>query len=66
MLKRFLYVVLVCVIILAVTWGVTILLGVLPLPFTEVLITLAWIVAGVACLWIVGRFLIDVIPSSAP
>jgi hypothetical protein len=65
-LKRFLMVLLTCVVILGVVWLITIVLGVIPLPFMDVAITIAWVIGGLACLWILGRFLIDVIPNSAP
>ena len=66
MLKRFLYAALYCLVILAVAYGITVVLGALPVPFTEILITVVWIVAVIAVIWIMGRLLIDLIPSSAP
>lgn len=66
MLKRFLYAVLVAVVILAITWGVATVIAALPIPFNEVLVTLVWIVGGVSALWVLGRVLIDLVPSGAP
>jgi hypothetical protein len=66
MLKRFLLVVLYCAVVLLITYGVTLLIGALPIPFTGLLITIAWIVAAVVCIWMLGRFLISVLPDSGP
>jgi hypothetical protein len=65
-LKRFLLILLYCVVILAVIWGLTMVIALVPIPFKDVIILLAWLAGGLACLWLLGRFLISILPDTAP
>jgi hypothetical protein len=66
LLKSALYVLLRVIAVVAVAWIITIILGLIPLPFMDTVAMVVWIVAGICCLFIVGRFLIALIPSDAP
>jgi hypothetical protein len=61
--KAFLLVVLYCVLIAGVAYGVGIILGALPFPFMDTLTTIVYIVAGLAILYLIGRFLISLLPD---
>lgn len=63
LLKGLLLVLLKCVIVLAITWAIVLVLGLLPLPFMAVIIQIAWIIGGLACLWMLATFLIGILPG---
>lgn len=66
MLKGLLRVVLYCVLVLAIAWVVTLVLSALPLPFVGILGTVVWVIAGIICLYVLGRYLIAMLPDDLP
>lgn len=66
MLKRLIVAVVYAVIVLAVTWCLTLLIAVLPLPgaIGSVLVTVIWVIGAVIALLLLLRVLLAAVPET--